>query len=256
MVKGTKDDQRKYQREYMRKYRLSSEVKKKEAEYSSIRYWTNENFRNTIKIRQKTDEYKQHVREYNNRPEIIERNKEYNKSDKRKELNRIARLKPERKKWQKEYNKKYRKEHWNEMLLNNIYKYHTDLEYRLKSRLRSRISTVLKTQNAHKDNHTLELLGCTLNELKLHLEKQFVDGMNWNNYGRNGWHIDHIIPCTYFDLAKIERRSICFNYRNLQPLWESDNCIKHDTLPENYKVILKNIKLGIKQYEAKLSSVK
>ena len=67
-------------------------------------------------------------------------------------------------------------------------------------------------------------------DLKLHLENQFVDGMNWNNYGKNGWHIDHIKPCASFDLTDPKQQKICFHYTNLQPLWAIDNLIKHSKL--------------------------
>jgi hypothetical protein len=74
---------------------------------------------------------------------------------------------------------------------------------------------------------TKELLGCTLSEFKEYIENQFADGMSWKNYGRYGWHIDHIKPCAAFDLSKPEDQKQCFNYTNLQPLWAEDNLKKH-----------------------------
>ena len=73
---------------------------------------------------------------------------------------------------------------------------------------------------------TLELLGCSVEELKKHLENQFIKGMTWNNYGLHGWHIDHIKPCASFDLTKEEEQRKCFHYTNLQPLWAKDNLSK------------------------------
>jgi hypothetical protein len=60
------------------------------------------------------------------------------------------------------------------------------------------------------------------------LEKKFLPGMNWENYGE--WHIDHIVPCSSFDLSKSEQQKICFNYSNLQPLWAADNIRKSDSI--------------------------
>jgi hypothetical protein len=54
--------------------------------------------------------------------------------------------------------------------------------------------------------------------------------MSWENHGRGGWHIDHIVPCALFDLTRPEQQKSCFNYKNLQPLWEKDNLIKGNTL--------------------------
>jgi len=70
----------------------------------------------------------------------------------------------------------------------------------------------------------LDLLGCTVEELRAHLEKQFKRGMSWSNYGR--WHIDHIRPCASFDLTDPEQQRICFHYSNLQPLWAEENMRK------------------------------
>ena len=77
--------------------------------------------------------------------------------------------------------------------------------------------------NATKSDRTLELVGCTIKELLNHIESQFDDKMSWDNYGRKGWHIDHIKPCAAFDLTKPEEQRKCFNYTNLQPLWWPDN---------------------------------
>lgn len=77
-----------------------------------------------------------------------------------------------------------------------------------------------------KSARTMDLTGCTITELRQHLEAQFVDGMDWDNYGRNGWHIDHIRPCASFDLADPDQQRQCFHYSNLQPLWEADNIRK------------------------------
>ena len=68
------------------------------------------------------------------------------------------------------------------------------------------------------------IVGCTLPELQLHLQSLFTDGMPWDNYGE--WHIDHIRPCSSFDLTDFEQQKICFHYTNLQPLWAIDNLIK------------------------------
>lgn len=77
-----------------------------------------------------------------------------------------------------------------------------DLSYRMAKRLRCRMGKALKGKGV-KSGHTLELLGCTTEELRTHLQSRFVMGMTWDNYGKD-WHIDHIIPCASFDLSKPE----------------------------------------------------
>ena len=100
----------------------------------------------------------------------------------------------------------------------------TNLAVRIVGNLRSRIKNVLI--RGSKTFHTIEVLGCTAQELKHHLESQFQDGMSWENYGKFGWHIDHIRPCASFDLTDPEQQKQCFHYSNLQPLWWRDNLSK------------------------------
>lgn len=106
-------------------------------------------------------------------------------------------------------------------------RYSTDIRYKIESSLRSRISHAIRTGKTKKSARTLALTGCSIDELMQHLEKKFVPGMNWDNYGE--WHIDHIRPCASFDLADREQQRQCFHYSNLQPLWAIDNFRKHDS---------------------------
>lgn len=69
-------------------------------------------------------------------------------------------------------------------------------------------------------------LGCSIEEFKTHLESKFQHGMTWENYGRKGWHIDHIKPLSSFDLTDGEQLKIACNYKNMQPLWWNDNLSK------------------------------
>lgn len=96
--------------------------------------------------------------------------------------------------------------------------------FRLKNLVRSRINEVLAYKGIKKKYKTLKYLGCTWQELKIHLQSQFKSGMNWNN--RTEWHVDHIIPLAFFDLNKKEQREFAFSYVNLQPLWAIDNLRK------------------------------
>lgn len=106
---------------------------------------------------------------------------------------------------------------------------------RIKHRLTCRIGTALKrTLKMHgkgnKSTRTMELIGCSMDFVLVHLESQFKPGMTWQNHGIFGWHVDHIIPCASFDLTNPEQQRKCFHYSNLQPLWAVDNLIKSDTI--------------------------
>jgi len=103
------------------------------------------------------------------------------------------------------------------------------LEVRLKNALRSRIKKTLKSNP--KTTQTTKLVGCSIDELKHHIENQFQTGMTWDNWEQFGWHLDHIIPLSSAK-TKEEMESLC-HYTNLQPLWWRDNLEKRDKIIEN-----------------------
>lgn len=107
----------------------------------------------------------------------------------------------------------------------------TDPIYKLKGNLRSRIKECLKANKFIKTQNTEKILGADMLIVKTHIEKQFKEGMTWENHGLTGnvWHIDHIIP---LDKAKTveEVYKLC-HYSNLQPLWAKENLKKGNRIP-------------------------
>lgn len=104
------------------------------------------------------------------------------------------------------------------------HRYNNDPLFKLLKDSKRRIRIALR--NNSKSGKTIELLGCSIEFLKSHLQSQFTKGMTWENHGIYGWHIDHIRPCSSFDLSKSEEQRKCFHYSNLQPLWAIDNLKK------------------------------
>lgn len=100
---------------------------------------------------------------------------------------------------------------------------------KIAARCRSRVSEAIKQQSATKYKNCVDLLGCSFEELKTHLESQFTKGMTWENYGK--WHIDHIKPCKSFNLTENSEQIKCFHFSNLQPLWAIDNIKKGCKIP-------------------------
>lgn len=134
----------------------------------------------------------------------------------------------------KEYGKKYRKENVNkertrqkEYRKNNLNKLNekrrkrcsSDTKYRLTKNLRCRLWTAIKKYGTKKSACTFDLVSCDIDFFIKYIELKFTNGMTWENYGNNGWHIDHIQPCAVFDLSDPEQQKQCFHYTNLQPLW-------------------------------------
>lgn len=100
----------------------------------------------------------------------------------------------------------------------------TNINRNISSRLRIRINAVIRY--GQKSAPTENLLGCTVQELRKHLEGLFKPDMNWEEFLRGRIHIDHIIPCAAFDLSIPQNQWKCFHYSNLQPLWGRDNLRK------------------------------
>lgn len=94
---------------------------------------------------------------------------------------------------------------------------------RLKDNLRSRLNHALKSN--YKSGSAIKDLGCSISELKTHLESKFTPEMTWDNYGVV-WQIDHIEPLFKFDLSDPEQLKQACNYKNLQPLSKEEHKAK------------------------------
>ena len=108
--------------------------------------------------------------------------------------------------------------------------------FKMMENIRRAMNLALK--NNTKVGHTTELLGCSIEELRDYLERLFLPGMTWGNYGKDGWHIDHIIPLSYFDMSNPEQQKRAWHYTNLQPLWAKDNIRKSNKIIEQQLVLL------------------
>jgi hypothetical protein len=97
-------------------------------------------------------------------------------------------------------------------------------------RLRMYISNAVagSLSGRRKSKPTFDLLGYTLDELRAHLELQFLPGMSWQNYGE--WHVDHIVPLAEFSISGTECPEFrsAWSLANLRPLWGADNVRKRD----------------------------
>lgn len=88
-------------------------------------------------------------------------------------------------------------------------------------------SGINKSLNGNKNHiHWEFAVGYTRDDLINHLERQFKDGMSWDNYGE--WHVDHVVPQDRFHYSSIddEQFKACWAMSNLQPLWALDNIRK------------------------------
>jgi len=128
-------------------------------------------------------------KEYNARPEVKERKKKYNREYER---NRKA----------------------------------TDPLYKFKKGIQTNISQGIKSRGYRKKSRSQEILGCSYEFFRGYIQKQFKNGMSWDNYGE--WHLDHIKPIS---LGKTEEEVIqLYHYTNFQPLWAKDNVVKYNKI--------------------------
>ena len=152
------------------------------------------------------------------------------------------------KKERKKYAENYIKTHKNEISENkkDYYQKHkserkeyekrrieNNLNYKIARNLRIRMSDAIRNNRA---GSAVNDIGCSIEELRIHLESKFYshratgEMMNWDNYGYYGWHIDHIVPLSSFDLTVREQFLKAAHYTNLQPLWAQDNFIKSNKM--------------------------
>ena len=121
-----------------------------------------------------------------------------------------------------------------------------DPMFKLKHYSRSRVSIGIRRNGYSKNSKTADLLGCSWDDLKIHLESQFSVGMSIQNYGE--WHIDHRIPLAAAD-SQNEIEALC-HFTNIQPMWASENLIKNDSYnPEDKRKYLEWYSANVKKID-------
>ncbi|MCK9369650.1 hypothetical protein M0R04_07060 [Candidatus Dojkabacteria bacterium] len=202
----------------------------------------------------KTDKFKTYNKKYN---------KQYAKTDKAKEANRVYAKTDKAKTYYNKHGKEYRKtdeykKYRSEYEANRkvIYKEnenptkhknteehrerrrdyeknrrYTDPLFKLTCSIRNNIRGAIKRGKFKKSSNTTKILGCSFEEFKIHIETQFLEGMTWENVGV--WEYDHYYPVSRAD---DEAHLIELNhYTNFQPLWGEDNRTKGNLLPTEWE---------------------
>lgn len=159
-----------------------------------------------------------------NKERILTKSKDYRNENKEKIAGYRSVYNDENREARSAYNKEHFQQNKERYLRARRERYRRDPSTRIAQSLRARIYAGLKGER--KTKATAILLGCSFDELKEHIESKFKPGMGWDNYGINGWHIDHIKPCASFNLRNKEEQEECFHYTNLQPLWAEENMSK------------------------------
>ena len=237
------EEKKERRREYSKRYREKNKDKVRE---SVKKYYE----KNKDKLQEKMIEYgKEYYKK--NKERYKKNHKKYYEENKEKMLNGHRKWRDENKEKLKEYHKKYEEEN-KEKISKKKKEYRSRPEVKERNRISGKkhddkrrkdpifrfnqnisrsINLSLKKNNLSKNGrHWEDLVGYTSQELRDHLEKLFQSGMTWDNRGL--WHIDHIIPKSFFKIKEVgdPEFRICWRLENLQPLWAVDNIRKKNRI--------------------------
>jgi hypothetical protein len=107
-----------------------------------------------------------------------------------------------------------------------------DPVFKAMNAIRVRLNAAIRRRSVHRPKHRTEkFLGCTWQVFVEHIEGLFESGMTWDNWGRESWHIDHIVPLAAFDLSDPAECMVACHYRNHRPMRASDNIGKAAAMP-------------------------
>jgi len=199
---------------------------------------------------------------FKNRDKVLKRQKKWRIKNSDKEKNRTKKWREENKEVFKETARKWRIQN-KELTKKTIKKWQAKNPHKVKSinkrayqkvrstlkgKLNSNLRSVIRQSlqgGSKAGRHWENLVDYTIDELKCHLEKKFLPGMTWENYGKHGWHIDHKIPISAFNFEKPEHIDFkkCWALKNLNPLWAKDNKSKSNKLNQPFQP---SLKIGLK----------
>ena len=187
----------------------------------------------------------------------------YKGKEAKKKYDENYRLSGKKKNSDKKYYQKNKEEINKKNIAHRKIKRKTDPDRWLHDSVSARLRLALASKNITKKNRTTEYIGCSIKDLKKHLEQYFIYDKNekrkysWDNRGKGGWDVDHIIPINYFKenyiFTDLKIQKVVWHYSNLQPLWGKLNRnIKRDRMNKIFAE--KKIKL-IKKYIKEKTSV-
>jgi hypothetical protein len=223
------------ERKWRRKYRQTNRAKELER-VANRRYKNSEKGKAAIRKYDQSDKGRKTQKRWRESEAGKVANKKYRQTEKgriSKRTNQERYRQTERGKavFAKAY-KKYKQTEYGREAVRKVNRKHYK-NNRLSSCISRRIRTSLKSDKA--GCHWEDLVDYTLDELKDHIENLFQPGMFWDNYGRYGWHIDHKIPVSLFNIDSYDCKDFkkCWALENLQPLWARDNLKKGNKV--NYR---------------------
>lgn len=204
-----------YQKENKKKIKKQKKryyLKNKEKFIKKVKKWNKEH-------REKRTKYMQKYYQ-DNKEKLKQSAKKYREKYKEEYVEYMKKYRNSHKKVMKKYLKEYHQTHKKEANKYQQERRKMDVNFKTSQNLRTRINIAIK--NNSKSLPTMSLIGCDIEYLMYHLQKQFTSRMNWDNYATY-WEIDHIKPFASFDLSKAEeQQKVCY-YTNQRPLTIKQN---------------------------------
>jgi len=114
----------------------------------------------------------------------------------------------------------------------------TKMRYALRKRMTSFMHRVIGGPSERSAARVVEYLGCTPQQFKDYIQMQFRSGMTWENHGRDGWEVDHVIPLCAFDHTDEAEVKKAWHYTNMRPLWKKENRSKAASIPKQHQPML------------------
>tara|TARA_R110000824_G_scaffold142795_1_gene310042 strand:- start:40 stop:654 length:615 start_codon:yes stop_codon:yes gene_type:complete len=180
----------------------------------------------TEQDKKKKAEYDREYREANKK-KTAEYKRKYRAANKKKIAEYKRKYYEANKEVRADYQREYRADPANKERRNSLRRdrRRTDPSWAIQIDLSSRLATILKGVGGEKPASTMNIVGCTRDELIAHLASKFKPGMTMENQG-SYWHVDHIMPCAAFDHNIPAQVRTCWHYTNLQPLEAKENMRK------------------------------
>jgi len=169
--------------------------------------------------------YERHAESY--RAYGREQGKRYYWKNREAVLEKLRNLSPEKRAIRAEKLRLQRQQNPEEVRARDRDLYHTNMNHRIASVLRARMTSAVKARSA--GGSLVRDLGVSISEFMDYIERKFSPGMTWSNYGES-WELDHIYPLSKADLTDRSQFLAVANYRNYQPLTPAENMAKSDRI--------------------------
>lgn len=163
-----------------------------------------------------------------NNPEFVKKKKESNKKYYKNNPEKIKAYQEQNKEKRKVYMIGYQKQNKEKTNKLRSERRKTDPNFKIITSLRSQQNRAIKRNQ--KTGSTIDYLGCSIEYFKKYIEDQFVEGMSWDNWSMDGFHLDHQIPLSIVDLNDESDLRHVLHYTNLQPMFASENIRKSNKL--------------------------